>query len=127
MIHKAEGYYSVEDYAKLCGVSPRNIRDRIKARTIKTVKLQHLYFVNSFLSPPTRRINPHQLPAPNPAPPQTFSFDDLREVRDFARGHHIAEYLVFEKILCGKIDGYVVGDKTFVKQHDALNYFSTHK
>jgi len=127
MIYKAEGYYGVEDYAKLCGVSPRNIRDRIRANTLRTVKLQHYHFINAFISPPVKHINPHRLPKPQPAPPPGFSFDGLREVRAFSRGQHIAEYKVYDKILCGKIDGYVIGDKTFVKPQDVLNYFASEK
>lgn len=123
MIHKAEGYLGVADYAKLCGVSTRNIRDRIRAKSIRCVKIDNFYAINASLSPPVRRINPHRLPRGKALSTVSFSFDGLRQVGSFARGKHISAEVLFEAILTGKLDGYVIGDKVYVKPAEAEQFY----
>ncbi len=119
MIHRAEGYFGVSDYAKMCSVSPRNIRDRIRAGSIRFVKLDGFCFINAMQSPPVKRINPSRPARPNGAAISPFSFEGLREVRSFSRGKRISDGVLFEAILTGRLDGYVVGDKVFVRPDEA--------
>ncbi len=123
MIHRAEGYLGVSDYAKMCSVSPRNIRDRIRAGSIRFMKLDGFCFVNAMLSPPVKRINPSKPARPSGAPPSHFPFEGLREVRSFARGKRFPEGVFFEAILTGRLDGYIIGDKVFVKPEEAEHFY----
>lgn len=123
MIHHAEGYYGVKEYAKMCGVSPRNIRDRIRARSIRYVKKDSFYFINAVLSPPVRRINPAKPARPKENTTPHFSFEGLREVGFFARGKHFTEGIIYEAILTGKLNGYVIGDKVFIHPSEAEEFY----
>ena len=123
MIHKAEGYYGVKDYARMCGVSVRNIRDRIRARSIRYVKIDNFYFVNAVASPPVRRLNPFRPPKGNGLSSVGFSFDNLREAGVFCRGKHFSEGVIYEAILTGKLEGYVIGNKVFIHPFEAEEYY----
>ncbi len=123
MINKAEGYYGVKEYAKLCGVSVRNIRDRIRARSIRYVKIDNFYFVNATLSPPVRRVNPFKPSQGNGHSTVDFSFDSLLEIGVYCRGKHFSEGIIYEAILTGKLEGYVIGDKVFVNPSNAEEFY----
>lgn len=127
MIHKAENYYGVKDYSKLCGVSERNIRDRIKARSVSYVKLSGFCFINAHASPPVQRVNPFKPVRGNGLRVQSFSFDGLKEVGVFCRGKHFSEGIVYEAILTDKLDAYIIADKVFIKPPEAEEFYKNRK
>lgn len=123
MIHTAEGFHGYADYAKLSGVSPRNIRDRIRARSITYAKVDGFYFVNAIVSPPKRRMYGKKSAGALKISAPHFSFDGLREVGRFARGKHYSEGIFYEAILTGRLDGYVIGNKVFLKPDEAEHFY----
>lgn len=126
MIHTAENFYSVEDYARLCGVSARNIRDRIKAGSIAFLKVDKHYAIDAAQSPPLKSINPHwRKNKKNIIRRIPFLLNDLREVYSFCRGQHFSDNIIYKAILTNKIDGYVLGDSVFVNRHEAIAYYKT--
>lgn len=126
MIHTAENFYGVEDYARLCGVSARNIRDRIRAGSIAYLKVDKHYAIDAISSPPLNKLNPHWRKFKKPGIRLIpFPLDDLREVYSFCRGKHFSENIIYKAILLNKIDGYVLGDTVFVNRHQAVAYYKT--
>ena len=127
MIYTANDYYSVKDYAQLCGVSPRNITDRIRAGHVRYLKISNFIFINVKASPPVRRIHRYRPVSGTVPSVQTFSFDGLREVGVFSRGKKFSEGIIYEAILTNKLDGYIIADKVFVKPVAAENFYRNRK
>jgi hypothetical protein len=129
VIHKAEDYVSVEEYARLCGVSVRNIRDRIRAKSISFIKVDIFYAVNVRLSPPQKAINTQWRILGKKTPYATLNFpvNSLKEIGTLCRGKHFSEGIIYEAVLINKLDGYIIGDKVFVNAADAENYYRNAK
>jgi len=126
MIHVAENYYGIEDYARLCGVSARNIRDRIRAGSIPFLKVGKYYAIDAKGTPPQNRLNPHWRNIKTPSFSHIpFPTKDLREVGSFSKGRHYSEGVVYKAILLNKLDGYVLGDHVFVNKDAADAIYKT--
>jgi hypothetical protein len=113
-IQVLEQYVSVEDYAKLCGISRRSVMNRIAVGSIHAIKVDGYYAVNIQASPPKKFVHksePHKAGAHH-------AHTQLRVVTSWCHSKRIRAEKSLRAIINGTIDGWVIGGEVFARVTD---------
>ena len=114
-IHVMENYVSVEEYAKLCGISRRSVMNRVKAETISAFIIDGICGVDKVASPPKKFFH-HKWKKPGGGGHHVYA--DLRAVIPWCNGKSIRCYPYLRAIINGTIDGWVMAGEVFAKASD---------
>ncbi len=124
MVYIAKEYVTPEEYAVLCGVTNQTVFDRIKRREISGHKINGFYCINIISNPPTHSMRGRKANIKRPIP-EKYSYSDneirkqvpmhnLRGVGQIARDLKITADKIFERILMGEIDAFMICGKALI-------------
>ena len=108
-------FLSVKEYAKQCGVQNRAIHERIKYKTVASINVNGIDFIDSQQSPPTNmadyrnKSNLH-----SPILPDDMDVSNLFWVKHYAKREKISPSFLYEQLILGHYKGMIIGDKIFI-------------
>ncbi len=126
MIHYLKEYVTLSEYAGLCGVKNQTIMDRIRRKNIIGYKLGGYVLINILTFPPMQsfrgkykllgssipdkfKYQPGETMMLTPPP-----FANLKTVGQVATKEGMRSESIYDRILTGVIDAYVMGGTTFI-------------
>ncbi len=117
---------SVEEYARLCRVTTRAIRVRIRNKRVSAARFGGFSFVDAEKSPPARRVSRHQKRLPGPATlPAGIDYRSLITPERFATGRKMRADRIYRAILTGKLKAVVAASMVFVSKVECENFLKT--
>lgn len=114
-IHVLDSYVSLDDYAKLCGISRRSVLNRIRSGTVRGIIVDGTYAVSPELNPP-KRFAHHKFKKTKGGAVDIYP--ELRAVVAWCNKKDIRSYPFLRAIITGKIDGWVVAGEVFARVSD---------
>ena len=112
-------YLTVEEYAKLCNVQPRSVKNRLHTGTLSAILLDGNYFIHAKSNPPVK----YSYTKKKHRKGTVIQPDkNLYSVIQWSGRKHIRAYPFLRAIILGHIDAHVYGDEVFASLSDLEAY-----
>lgn len=126
MVTKPEHLVSVEQYAKLCSVTRRNIMDRIRAGTVSHIRIDKDFVIDIVKTPPQKRVRTRKkLNTPPPTKPAGVDVSRLITVKHFAQGKQMRADPIYEFIIADVLDAIMINELIFINADEANDLLKT--
>lgn len=122
-MQKIQHLVSVDEYARLCGVPKATIFYRVKHGLVCYITINGHHFIDPVISPPAKRLVSRKAKRCASAQlPPGLDKRHLITVKKYARGKQMRCDSLYEAIILGQLQGYIIGETIFIdKADEALN------